>query len=102
MKWKEKPELRTVDILVWLYRERGGRFTIRDIVQEFGILRQDARRRVVAYMIGDWEAAREIGRRPAHRRGRREVEYALTAWGETFAARRMKAERRVAANPKKR
>lgn len=94
-------KLRTVDILIWLYRERGGRFTIRDIVQEYKILRQDARRRVVAYMIHLWGAAKEFARRPAHRRGRREVEYVLTKWGETYAAKAMKSARRVAANPRR-
>lgn len=98
---KEAPKLRTADIIVWLYRERGGRFTIRDIVRRFGIHRGEARRRVV-YMRHLWGAAKEIGRLKAHRRGRREVEYELTPWGEKYAATRIrKAGRMVAANPKR-
>jgi len=99
--WTKNPRVRSVEILVWLYRERSDRFTIREIMQRFDMARSDARQRVI-YMIHLWGAAKEIGRRPAHRRGRREVEYALTKWGLKYAAAAMKrVGRRVAANPRR-
>ncbi len=98
MRWGPKvPKLRTAEVVVWIYRQRGGSFTIRDIVQEFEIGRGDARQRVL-YMIHLWGAAKEVGRLKAHRRGRREVQYELTKWGERYAAGQLKGRRRLAAN----
>jgi hypothetical protein len=96
----ENARLRSADILVWLYRERPERFTIRDIMQRFEIARGEAQRRV-NYMRHAWGAVKVLGKLRAHRRGRREIEYGLTTWGQKYAARRVKggAGRRVAANP---
>lgn len=94
------PRLRSVDILVWLYREHPKQFTIRDIMQRYKIARGEAQRRV-NYMRHSWSTVKVIGKMEAHRRGRREIVYALTAWGNKYAQRRARGGelRRVAANP---
>jgi hypothetical protein len=84
-----EPKLKTTDVLVWLYRNRADRFTVRDVASHFKLAHGEAQRRV-QYIVVSWNAARSIGRVPAHRRGRREVEYALTAWGRKYAAKRVK------------
>ena len=105
----ESPRLRSADILVWLYRELPERFTIRDIMGRFEIARGEAQRRV-NYMRHTWGAVKILGALRAHRRGRREIAYTLTAWGQKYAARRVKegagrkmkdsgTGRRIAANP---
>ena len=101
-----EPKLRSVDVLVWLYRERPEQFTIKDVMQKFGIQRGDAQRRV-NYLRFIWNAVRLRGAMKAHRRGRRELVYTLTKWGQTYAAKAQKAksrarragEGRIAANP---
>lgn len=85
----DEPKLRTADVLVWIYRNRPEGFTVRDVMQQFSIARGEAHRRI-GYMVHAWGAAKEVSRLKAHRRGRREVVYALTAWGNKYAARRTK------------
>lgn len=98
--YPDSPRLRSADILVWLYRERPEQFTIRDVMQRFKIQRGEAQRRV-NYMRHAWGAVKATGTLRAHRRGRREIVYTLTAWGQKYAARRVKGGhgRRIAANP---
>lgn len=103
----EEPRLRSVEILLWLYREHPEQFTIKDIVSEYGITRGEAQRRV-NYMLHIWGAVRLTGKLQAHRRGRKEIAYALTRWGNKYAAKAQKRSRRAApsgggraaANPK--
>ena len=96
--------LKTKDILVWLYRNRPEEFTIRDVMQHFGLARGEAQRRV-NYMRFIWNAVRSAGLIPVHRRGRKEVRYCLTKWGGVYGARVVKkgkgrdTEGKVAANP---
>ena len=105
----DSPRLRSADILVWLYRERPEQFTIRDVMTRFQLARGEAQRRV-NYMRHAWSAVKVLGTMRAHRRGRREIAYTLTAWGQKYAARRVKegagrkvkdsgTGRRIAANP---
>lgn len=96
----DSPKLRSADILVWLYRERPEQFTIRDVMQRFKLARGEAQHRV-NYMRHSWGAVKVLGKVRAHRRGRREIIYQLTAWGQKYAARRVKggAGRKIAANP---
>ena len=97
--------LKTADILVWLYRNRPEEFTIRDIMQQFGLARGEAQRRV-NYMRFIWNAVRSAGLIGAHRRGRKEVRFCITKWGATYSARIVKKGKnresggRVAANPR--
>lgn len=90
----EEPALRTRDILIWIYRTRPEQFTVRDIVQEFDIKPGEARRRVM-YMVSAWGAARRLGTLKAHRRGRREIAYTLTKWGQQYAARAQRSQGRT-------
>lgn len=94
----EQPRIRSVDILMWLYREHAERFTIRDVMLKYEMKRGEVQRRV-NYMRHIWNAVRVIGEVKAHRRGRREKVYALTRWGNKYAAKAMKtAVRKAAAN----
>jgi len=93
-----KPRLRSADILLWLYRHRPDQFTIRDIMQQYEIQRGDAQRRV-NYMRFVWNAVKLSGDLRAHRRGRREKTYALTAWGKRYAKQALRrGSGRAAAN----
>ncbi len=89
---------RSVDILVWLYRNHPDRFTIADIMRAFDLQRSNAHRRVSAYMHKAWGAVKPIGEVPTNRPGGREIIYALTKWGRKYAAQRA-GQRRMAANP---
>ncbi len=94
----EQPRIRSADILVWIYRERADRFTIRDIMLKYEMKRGEVQRRV-NYMRHIWGAVRVKGEIQAHRRGRREIVYALTSWGNKYAAKAMrKPARKAAAN----
>lgn len=93
MKLPEDPKLKTTDILTWLYRNRTEGFTVRDVVQQFGLQRGEAQRRI-NYMRQIWGAAKILGEIPAHRRGRREIKYILTVWGQRYGSRAAKAGRR--------
>lgn len=84
-----EPKLRTTEILVWIYRNRPDRFTVRDVASRFKIAHGEAQRRV-QYIAVSWSAASRIGAIAVHRRGRREIEYALTKWGRKYAAKRVK------------
>lgn len=99
-----QPRLRTVEILVWLYRHKPDGFTIRDVMQQFDLQRGNAQRRV-NYMRFIWGAVKAVGKLQAHRRGRREIVYGLTDWGKRYGAKAVKdgrsAPRRAAANQKK-
>jgi hypothetical protein len=88
-----EPKLRTADVLVWLYRNRPDRFTVRDVANHFKIAHGEAQRRV-QYIVKLWHAARSIGRVEAHRRGRKEVEYELNDWGRKYGAKRVKYGRK--------
>lgn len=93
MELPEEPRLRTRDVLVWLYRTKPDRFTVKDIVSEYDISRGEAQRRV-NYMRFGWGAVKPVGKIKAHRRGRREIEYALTRWGLQYGAREVKKGKR--------
>jgi hypothetical protein len=84
-----EPKLRTTEVLVWLYRNRPDRFTVRDVANHFKIAHGEAQRRVM-YITSSWSAAYRIGAIAVHRRGRREIEYALTKWGRKYAAKKVK------------
>lgn len=90
----KQPALRTRDILIWLYRTTPEQFTIKDIVQEFDIKAGEARRRV-GYMVVAWGAAKRIGLVKAHRRGRQEIAYTLTKWGQTYASKAQRVQSRT-------
>ena len=92
----EQPRIRSVNILMWLYREHAERFTIRDVMLKYEMKRGEVQRRV-NYMRHLFGAVRLIGEVKAHRRGRREKVYALTRWGNKYAAKAMKTSGRKAA-----
>jgi len=94
-----EPKLRTADIVVWLYKNMPERFTVRDIVQNYGILRGEAQRRV-NYMIHAWGAARCVGEARAHRVGRRARVYALTDWGLRYGKGRVETKDEPEPEPK--
>ena len=76
------PALRTVDMVVWVHRNRPERFTMGDLMREFGLQRGEVYRRMQYLKL--WGLVRSIGRAAANRRGPREIEFALTKWGMKY------------------
>ena len=85
------PRLRTTEVLRWLYKTRPDGFTIKDVTQQFDVQRGDAQRRV--NYLRTWGTVRVVGKLSANRRGRREIQYALTKWGKTYCARSKRTPR---------
>lgn len=101
-RWDRDPKVRSADILVWLYRTQPDQeFTARDVAQAFKMSEADARRRLALMRVAWGAIVRGKEMMKAHRRGRRQLTYKLTAWGKKYSARRVKegARRRIAANP---
>jgi transposase InsO family protein len=97
---RETP-LRTVDIVRWIYATRPERFTVNDVASKYEITNGEANRRVRYMMM--YQLAKRAGEAEAHRAGRREIIYTLTAWGRKYASNKANAKRapkgRAAANP---
>lgn len=79
---REEPRLRTKEIVLWLWRSRPDRFTATEIMAEFEIARGEAYRRMQYMVI--YGLAKRLGAVEAHRAGRREMAYTLTAWGRKY------------------
>jgi hypothetical protein len=77
-----EPRLRTKEVVLWIYRTRPDRFTASEIMGEFEIPRGEAYRRMQYMVI--YGLAKRLGAVEAHRSGRREVAYTLTAWGRKY------------------
>lgn len=86
MKLDGKAELRTVDVLLWLYRQKPGLFTVRDIMDRYSMTRGEAQRRLNYMMI--WGAVRRSGQIESHRPGRKSSGYEITKWGRKYGERR--------------
>ena len=102
---RETP-LRTLDIVRWLYATTPERFTVADIMEQYSITNGEAHRRVKYMLI--YQLAKKLGQAEAHRSGRKEHVYTLTAWGRRYSTDQAKqsakkARRtgsgRAAANP---
>jgi hypothetical protein len=87
------PKLRTVDILFWIYQNCPDRFTVLDVVREFGITDSEARRRI-SYMTKSWGAAEFLGKLPRYKRGRKAHAYKLTPWGLKWGAKQAKERKK--------
>lgn len=79
-----KIKLRTADILVWLADTHPDVFVVADVMEQYGLARGEAQRRI-NYMHYIWGAVRRIGLRKSEGPGRKVVEYAVTKWGKTYA-----------------
>jgi hypothetical protein len=97
------PRLRTADILLWLYDAHPETFTIRVIVEKYGLKwsqRGEIQRRVNLLMY--WGAVEGVGTVESNRPGRKEVKYRLTEWGKRYAHYRKTGKRYTATSWKKR
>jgi hypothetical protein len=77
-------QLRTTDILWWIYLNRPDRFTVKDIMNEYSLSQGEANRRVVTYIVNQWQAASCIGEERTNKPGRNVKVYGLTDWGRTW------------------
>jgi len=88
---REEPRLRTKEIVLWIWRTRPDRFTASEIMGEFEIARGEAYRRMQYMVI--YGLAKKLGAVEAHRAGRREMAYTLTAWGKKYGTDQSKKKK---------
>jgi predicted transcriptional regulator len=81
---EEDPALRTVEVVLWLWKNSPERFTANDIANHYEIDRGNAYRRI-QYMIV-WGMVRRVGEAEAHRAGRKQIVYGLTKWGRQYCS----------------
>ena len=81
---RRNPSIRSVDILVWIYKNCPERFTMNDILEEYPEMKHGEVTRRVNYMIHNWGAVKKLGEIEAHKQGRRKIAYCLTDWGYKY------------------